>query len=97
VTPHRVQKLYYGTAELSLPHRQPITFSPATTVVEIGDYLETKIAAFKAHGSQAPLWPLFEESVRKRGPQEMFHLAAFTQAGPIKTETDLFAGIRRDD
>jgi LmbE family N-acetylglucosaminyl deacetylase len=97
VTPHRAQKLYYGTAELSLPNRQPITFSPATTMVEIGDYLETKIAAFKAHASQAPLWPLFEESVRQRGPQEMFHLAAFTQAGQIKTETDLFAGISRDE
>jgi LmbE family N-acetylglucosaminyl deacetylase len=97
VTPHRPQKLYYGTAEFSLPNRQPITFAPATTVIEIGEHLETKIAAFKAHTSQRPLWPLFEENVRTRGPHEMFHLAAFTRAGQIKEETDLYAGINADD
>jgi len=97
VTPHRTHKLYYGTAEFSLPNRQPITFPPATTVIEIGEYLETKIAAFKAHASQAPLWPLFEENVRKRGPQERFHLAAFTRTGQISKETDLFAGLNADD
>jgi LmbE family N-acetylglucosaminyl deacetylase len=97
VTPHQTQKLYYGAAEFSLPNRQPITFPPITTVIEIGEHLETKIAAFKAHHSQAPLWPLFEENVRKRGRQEMFHLAAFTQLGQIKIEHDLFAGINADE
>jgi LmbE family N-acetylglucosaminyl deacetylase len=96
ITPHRAQKLYYATANFSLPGRQPITVSPATTVIEIGDYLETKIAAFKAHVSQAPLWPIFEENVRRRGRQEMFHLAASVKVGLGNPETDLFDSISEE-
>jgi LmbE family N-acetylglucosaminyl deacetylase len=93
VTPHRSQKLYYSTTRFTLPDRQPVTLPPATATIEIGDYLETKIAAFKAHTSQAPLWPLFESHVRQRGRQELFHLAARVTPGLIEQETDLFAGI----
>jgi LmbE family N-acetylglucosaminyl deacetylase len=93
LTPHRTQKLYYATANSALPDRQPITLAPSSTVIEIGDYFETKISAFRAHTTQAPLWPLFESHVSQRGKQEMFHLAAWTKAEPIERETDLFAGI----
>ena len=68
-------------------------FAPQTAVIDIGNHLETKIAAFKAHTSQQPLWRLFEENARKRGAREMFHLAASVKPGPIKNETDLFDGI----
>jgi LmbE family N-acetylglucosaminyl deacetylase len=94
---HRTQKLYYATANFALPDRQPITLPPASAVVEIGNYLETKIAAFKAHTSQSPLWPLFESHVRQRGRNEMFHLAAWVKAEPIPRETDLFAGVEEKD
>ena len=94
ITPHRSQKLYFATANFVLPERQPITLSPATAVIEIGGYLETKIAAFKAHTSQAPLWPLFESHVRQRGTRELFHLAAHTDISPMPQETDLMAGIK---
>jgi LmbE family N-acetylglucosaminyl deacetylase len=93
LAPHRTKKLYLSTADFALPNRQPITFSPHTAVIDIGKYLEIKIAAFKAHKSQAPLWPLFEENARKRGSRETFHLAATVNAGPAKLETDLFDGI----
>jgi LmbE family N-acetylglucosaminyl deacetylase len=93
LTPCRPQKLYYATANFALPDRQPITLSPATAIIDIGNHLETKIAAFKAHKTQAPLWPLFESHVRQRGRQEMFHLAAWVKAEPIRRETDLFAGV----
>jgi LmbE family N-acetylglucosaminyl deacetylase len=95
--PHRTQKLYYSTINFSLPDRQPITLPPITAIVEIGDYLETKIAAFKAHTSQSPLWTLFESHVRPRGRQEMFHLAARVDYGLIEQETDLFAGVSEKD
>ncbi len=95
--PHRTQKLYYATANFALPGRQPIMLSPATTIIDIGDYLEIKIAAFKAHASQAPLWPIFEENVRRRERQEMFHLAATVNSGPAVQETDLFAGVSEKD
>ncbi|HWY56965.1 MAG TPA: PIG-L family deacetylase [Terriglobales bacterium] len=93
IQPHRTQKLYYGTANFTLPDRQPVTLPPATAIIEIGDYLDTKITAFKAHTSQAPLWSLFESHVGQRGRQEMFHLVARITPGLIEQETDLFAGI----
>ena len=93
VTAHRVQKLYYSTAEFALPNRPPITFGPLTAIIDIGDYLETKITAFKAHKSQLPLWPIFEENARKQGRREMFHLAASVNLNLPLSETDLFAGI----
>jgi LmbE family N-acetylglucosaminyl deacetylase len=93
VQTHRTTKLYHTTAEYELPGRQPITFSPVTATIEVGKYLEQKISAFKCHQSQAPLWPIFEESVRVHEPVEQFHMAARAQAGPIALETDLFAGI----
>ncbi|MGB9104077.1 MAG: PIG-L family deacetylase, partial [Terriglobales bacterium] len=93
VSPHRTQKLYYSTALFTLPDRQPVALPPATATIEIGDYLETKIAAFKAHTSQAPLFSLFENHVRKRGQQEQFHLAARSVPSVMKPETDLFEGV----
>jgi len=93
LVPHRTQKLYYATATFSLPDRQPITLSPATAVIDISAYVETKIAAFKAHSSQSPLLPLFEGHMRKRGARELFHLAATMKSGSVEPETDLFAGI----
>lgn len=93
-TPHRAQKLYYAAADFALPNREPVTLPPITATIQIDDYLETKIAAFKAHTSQSPLWPLFESHVRQRGRREMFHLAASTSMGPVEQETDLFAGVK---
>jgi LmbE family N-acetylglucosaminyl deacetylase len=93
VTPHRAQKLYYATADFTLPGRQPVTLPPPTTVIEIGDRLDTKIEAFKAHTSQQPLWSVFEEHVRKRGRRELFHLVAAVKADSIAQESDLFAGV----
>jgi LmbE family N-acetylglucosaminyl deacetylase len=96
VTAHRTQKLYYGTVNFNLLARQPVALPPATAIIEIGDYLDTKIAAFKAHTSQSPLWPLFESHVRQRGRQEMFHLVARVTPGLIEHETDLFAGVKEN-
>lgn len=92
--PHRPQKLYYSTANFALPGREPITLSPITTTIEIGEYQETKIKAFKAHTTQAPLWKLFESHTRPRGTREMFHLAASVVSGPAVQETDLFLGVK---
>ncbi len=96
ITPHRIQKLYHATADFSLPGRQPVTLSSATAIIDIGDHLETKIEAFKAHLSQQPLWPLFEEYARKRGRREMFHLAAAVNPD-FARENDLFAGVSDDE
>lgn len=94
VTPHRAQKLYYSTSLFTLRDRQPISPSPCSATIELGkEGLETKIAAFKCHTSQAPLFPLFEATVRRRGTQELFHLAASSTPRKAEMETDLFAGV----
>ena len=92
-SPHRTVKLYHASAGLAIPGRPPTTFAPQTATIEIGEHLETKISAFKAHKTQEPLWAMFEENVRKRGRTEKFHLAASIHTGPASHETDLFAGI----
>ncbi len=94
--PYRVQKLYYGTAGFTLPDRQPVSLAPATAIIDIGEFLEHKIRAFKAHATQAPLFSMFENAVRQRGKVEMFHLAAAITPRKIETETDLFAGVVED-
>lgn len=94
LTPHQTKKLYYGTTLFTMPDRQPVSLPPSSTVIELTEReLEIKIAAFKCHTSQAPLFPFFEETVRKRGRLELFHLAAAATPRKIETETDLFAGI----
>jgi len=95
VQPHRVQKLYYCTAPGPLPNRQPISLPPATARIEIGRYLEAKIAAFHAHHTQAPLFPLFDAHVEELGSPELFHLAASAVSGAVPMETDLFDGIEQ--
>ena len=97
IKPYRPQKLYYATADFGLPGREPISLPPTTTVVDIGEHLETKITAFKAHRSQAPLWPIFEQHARGRGNREMFHLAAAIKPGLDKLETDLLERVEESE
>ena len=95
--PHRTQKLYYGTAEFSLPDRQPVALAPISTVVEFAkQHLETKVAAFHAHQTQAPLFPIFENTVRRQGSREAFHLIAQATPGVAHTENDLFEGVQEE-
>ena len=89
---HQAQKLYYCTAKHSLPGYPPVSLSPVTTSIEIGDLYKTKLAAFKTHLTQSPLLPMFEKYVGQQR-QELFHLAASTVPALSEQETDLFAGI----
>jgi LmbE family N-acetylglucosaminyl deacetylase len=93
LTPHRTQKLYYATAPFTLPDRQPVSLPPFTATIDITGYLEVKINAFRAHATQAPLLPLFENAMRQRASTELFHLAAAIRPSVMRPETDLFAGI----
>lgn len=92
--PHQPQKLYYQTSEFTLSGRQPVALAPITTVVEIGSYLEAKIEAFKKHTSQAPLFDIFETNMRKRGKQELYHLAATNTPRTISLEHDIWEGVQ---
>lgn len=96
LAPHRVQKLYYATAPFIMPERQPVALAPWTAVIDIGPFVETKIQAFRAHTTQAPLFNIFEGTVRRRGHTEMFHLAASIHPRAAEPETDLFAEVTGD-
>jgi LmbE family N-acetylglucosaminyl deacetylase len=95
LAPHQTQKLYYATALFTIPERQPVSPSPSTARLELKpEELETKIAAFKCHTTQAPLFPFFENTVRQRGHLELFHLAASAKPGKVEVERDLFEGVK---
>lgn len=91
--PFRAQKLYYATANFTIPERQPVSLAPVSAVIDITEFLETKIAAFKQHQSQAPLFALLEGLVRQRSGKEYFHLTAASTPRTLEHETDLFAGV----
>src|SRR5947209_8209168 len=92
--PHRTQKLYYATALFTMPDRQPVALAPTTTIIELKAHeIDAKIAAFKLHTSQAPLFGFFEETIRKRGKTEVFHLANSVKPSKVAAEIDLFAGV----
>jgi LmbE family N-acetylglucosaminyl deacetylase len=93
VASHRPHKLYYATANFTLPDRPPVSLPPTTTVIQIGDYVNAKIAAFEAHTTQAPVFPKVKEHILARGREERFHLAATLEPSTLVQETDLFAGI----
>ncbi|MGC2694725.1 MAG: PIG-L family deacetylase [Candidatus Angelobacter sp.] len=94
LAPHQAQKLYYATALFTMPGRQPVSLSPTTTVITLEPHeIDQKIAAFKCHKSQAPLFAFFEETIRKRGKTEVFHLANSSTPRKVEMETDLFAAV----
>jgi len=92
--PHRPQKLYYATALFTMPGRQPVSLAPTTTIIELKQHeIDAKIAAFKLHTSQAPLFGFFEDTIHKRSKLEVFHLANSVKPSRMEMETDLFAGV----
>jgi LmbE family N-acetylglucosaminyl deacetylase len=94
LAPHQTAKLYYATALFTIPERQPVSLAPATTVIKLEQHeIETKIAAFKAHTTQSPLFTFFEETIARRGNLEVFHLANNIAPRKAEPETDLFAGV----
>ena len=70
-----------------------------TTIIDVADYAETKLAGLRCHVSQVGYEPPFGESAEEviREPwfyQETFELARSTIGCPEELETDLFAGLR---
>jgi LmbE family N-acetylglucosaminyl deacetylase len=90
---HQAQKLYYTSGTFTFADRQPVSLPPVTASVAAGEFLEAKIAAFKIHTTQSPLFEAVEAALRKRGGTEHFHLAAAATPRSAEQETDLFAGV----
>lgn len=94
--PHRAQKLYYSTADFSLPGRQPIAPAPISARLHVRDFLPQRLAAFKLHKTQSPLFELFEKNIAKRGEYELFHLVASVIPRAAEQEDDLLAGVTQE-
>jgi len=97
--PHRVQKLYYHTADFLLPDRQPISQPTVTAHIEIGaERFEKKVLAFRQHTTQAPLFERVRKNLgRREGAIEMYHLAATSRPQEAKRESDLFEDVADDE
>ncbi len=93
--PHRVQKLYYATADFLLPDRKAIAPPTVTARVEIGkERFEKKVEAFRLHTTQASLFERVRKNLgRGQGAVEMYHLVATRDPRGAKVETDLFEGV----
>jgi LmbE family N-acetylglucosaminyl deacetylase len=91
--PWQAKKLYYVTAEFSLPDRPTISLPPVTARVHVAPYLRRKIEAFACHTSQRILLPLFEDAQKRAGDDELYHLAATAEVTPMRMESDLFEGV----
>jgi LmbE family N-acetylglucosaminyl deacetylase len=96
--PHRVQKLYYHTADFLLPNRPPISPPTVTARVLVGrERFEKKMTAFQQHTTQSPLFERVTQNLgHGQGTHEMFHLAATSQPRQAKMEDDLFDGVTED-
>jgi len=91
VAPHQVQKLYYLTTEFDFPGRRPLSLAPTTAQLDIRDYVEDKIRAFRAHVTQTSA--IVESVIRQQGGTETYHLAASATPRGSEMETDLFSSV----
>ncbi len=92
VSPYQVQKLYYLTSEFGFPGRRPLCSAPTSAILDVGDFVEDKIRAFKAHTTQVR-GTTVETVIRQQCGKETYHLAAGFTAPTTKMETDLFASV----
>jgi LmbE family N-acetylglucosaminyl deacetylase len=93
ITSHRASKLYYSTGLITLEGRQPVAQPPVTASIDISGVLDLKLAAFRDHETQAPLYSIFEGAVRRHGGFEHWHLAATANPQLVEFETDLLSGL----
>jgi LmbE family N-acetylglucosaminyl deacetylase len=92
--PWRPLRLYYSTADYSLPVRPPVANSPVDIRQPLTETeLQRKIEAFRLHTTQDPLFETFRTQMIPRAAVEMFHLAATAEAEPSLARRDLWQGI----
>ncbi|MGH9480865.1 MAG: PIG-L deacetylase family protein [Terriglobales bacterium] len=92
--PYQARRLFYGTVAHQPPGFPPVMLPEPQIEMEVAPYLERKIAAFRCHATQSPLFARVEVFLRLAGGRELFHLAAGV---PLpEGATDLFAGLPAD-
>jgi LmbE family N-acetylglucosaminyl deacetylase len=86
ITPQVTQKLYYSTADFILPGYEAVSAAPGNVSVDVSKYFDTKMAAFKAHTTQAPILPMIEKNIGELGKIETFHLAAAVKSAAVSKD-----------
>lgn len=92
LAPHSAQRLYYSTAAAQPPGFPRVWLPQPDVAVPVEEYLERKIAAFRCHATQSPLFDRVEGFLRLAGGRELFHLAAGQPLPEQGGVDDLFAG-----
>ena len=91
--PWQAQRLFHQTTDFFLPDRPAPLPAPWTLKLDITSAFDRKVAAFRAHTSQAPLAqfaiPLFEQ----HGKHELYTLMASAKPHPATQSTDMFESI----
>lgn len=90
--PHAAKRLFYSTAPVQPPQFPRVWLPHPDISIPVEEFLERKIAAFRCHATQAPLFDRVEEFLRLAGGRELFHLAAGLPLPPDGPLDDLFAG-----
>ncbi|HUX66357.1 MAG TPA: PIG-L family deacetylase [Terriglobales bacterium] len=91
--PFQAARLLYATAPLQPPQFPPVWLPHPDLAMDVAPYLERKIAAFRCHLTQAPLFDRVEAFLRPFGALELFHLAAGAPLPEPLPATDLFAQL----
>jgi len=92
-SPWQAQRLFHQTTDFFLPDRPAPLPAPWTLKLDIASAFDRKVAAFRAHTSQAPLAqfaiPLFEQ----HGKHELYTLMASATPHLATQSTDMFEAI----
>ncbi len=89
--PWQTQRLFYVTARHGAPHAPNVLLPPVDLELDITAELDRKIAAFRLHSTQAPLFDRVEAYLRSLGGREFYHLAS---APPGFDKATLGGGLR---
>ena len=93
LAPHLVKKFYYMSGH-EVPWRtMSRPFMPITTIIDISDFVDTKLEAFKLHRSQQDWLERLKEWISANQNTEPYHRASSVVTGLPGIETDLFAGL----
>lgn len=90
---HQPRRLYFLTTDFFLPGRPPLLPAPYSVKLDISNVLDTKLAAFRLHTSQAPLVETTKIAFEKNGKTEHYVLAAASDPQAVAVTTDLFDGL----
>jgi LmbE family N-acetylglucosaminyl deacetylase len=93
LSPHAIKKLYYMTTHGVPWSEATIDFLPITTLIDITEFVDLKLEAFRHHRSQQQWTERLTQWIRANRNTEPFHrvFSVIDDLPPI--ETDLFEGV----